>query len=204
MSSCTVRRGFLTLRPCGEPAVAQCGSCGRPVCAGHLVARSEQGPEHGPERGPARAGPGSVVGGQGARPARGGGPDRIQGAAGDRAGALCAECSARQASADLSVSDNDWTPTEAWRFGYRDSYYRDSGYRPPSAGGAATGAAAGATIGAATGFHTGGAFGGEGPQSAAFQTGGTFDDLDREAFDPVLAAAGVLPDEDADPSLFDS
>jgi len=183
MSSCTVRRGFLTLRACGEPASARCSRCGRPTCAAHLVADADQGPGQVP--------PAAVSGGTGTG---GAGP------AGARTGPLCAECSASQIAADRSVSDDAWAPTDSWRFGYRDSYYRESGYRPPIG-----------VAGPADGFRTGGALlaavgapsSGDGPD-AGFRTGGTFDDADREAFDPVLAEAGVLLEEDAAPDLFDS
>ena len=35
---CQMSVGFFTLRPCGAPAVAGCGRCGRPVCGAHRVA----------------------------------------------------------------------------------------------------------------------------------------------------------------------
>ncbi len=132
MSSCTVRRGFLTLRECGELAVAVCIGCGRPMCVEHLV--------------------------------------------GDGAGPLCVECSASQSSSDDSSADSDCGTSDTWSYGYREDYYRETGYRPPSSDGASDG----------------------------FSTGGTFDDLDKEAFDPALADAGVAIEEDDGPSLFDS
>jgi hypothetical protein len=136
MSSCTVRRGFLTLRECGEPAVALCGTCGRPMCVEHLV--------------------------------------------GDGAGPLCVECSVSQSSSNDSSADSDSGPSDTWRHGYRDDYYRETGYSPPASVGASDGA------------------------SDGFRTGGTFDDLDKEAFDPALADAGLPLEEDGGPSLFDS
>ena len=37
MTGCAQRTGFLTLTFCGEPVVAACVKCGKPICAGHLV-----------------------------------------------------------------------------------------------------------------------------------------------------------------------
>ena len=34
--TCMARTGFLTLRDCGNPAVANCSDCGRSVCGEHL------------------------------------------------------------------------------------------------------------------------------------------------------------------------
>jgi hypothetical protein len=36
MNECACKRGFFSLRDCGEPIVATCTSCGRGVCAAHL------------------------------------------------------------------------------------------------------------------------------------------------------------------------
>ena len=152
MSRCTIKRGFLTLRECGEPATGVCRTCGRPACAAHLV--------H------------------------------------DLTGALCAECSAERSSGNGPVGSDGWAPTDDWRYGYRDSYYRESGYRPQSAPEPAAGPRTDA-------FQTGGLAAGA-LAADGFTTGGTFDDLDREAFDTPVAEAGVGLDEDHGPSLFDS
>jgi hypothetical protein len=37
MDGCSVKRGFLHLRPCGEPAFFRCSLCHRPTCNEHLV-----------------------------------------------------------------------------------------------------------------------------------------------------------------------
>jgi uncharacterized membrane protein YgcG len=37
MNSCAQRTGFLTLTLCGEPAVAICVECGKPICGAHLA-----------------------------------------------------------------------------------------------------------------------------------------------------------------------
>ena len=36
MEHCRAKRGFFSLRDCGEMAVKQCALCGRPVCSMHL------------------------------------------------------------------------------------------------------------------------------------------------------------------------
>lgn len=36
MTQCAQRTGFLTFTMCGEPAVAVCANCGKPICANHL------------------------------------------------------------------------------------------------------------------------------------------------------------------------
>jgi hypothetical protein len=36
MATCIVRKGFLTLRDCGETAATNCATCGRPACPKHL------------------------------------------------------------------------------------------------------------------------------------------------------------------------
>ncbi|WP_295391427.1 hypothetical protein [uncultured Thiodictyon sp.] len=137
MSNCTVRRGFLTLSACGEPAAGVCRTCGRPACAEHLVR--------------------------------------------DLTGGVCTECGATQHATDEPTDTEDWG-TDSWRYGYRDRFYQDSGYRPPSADGPRTGALA----------------------TGALAAGGTFDDRDRESFDPPTVDAGGLLEEDTGPSLFDS
>lgn len=38
---CMARRGFLTLRDCGNPEERLCASCSRPMCHEHLAARSD-------------------------------------------------------------------------------------------------------------------------------------------------------------------
>ena len=40
MAKCIVRRGFLTLRDCGEQAATNCATCKRPACPKHLSASS--------------------------------------------------------------------------------------------------------------------------------------------------------------------
>jgi hypothetical protein len=40
MEKCRAKRGFFSLRDCGEMAVQQCALCGRPVCAAHLSPQS--------------------------------------------------------------------------------------------------------------------------------------------------------------------
>src|SRR5258706_5429683 len=40
MEHCRAKRGFFSLRDCGEMAVKQCALCGRPVCSMHLSSRS--------------------------------------------------------------------------------------------------------------------------------------------------------------------
>ena len=40
MGSCMAKRGFFSLRDCGEMAVKQCALCGRPMCSAHLSPRS--------------------------------------------------------------------------------------------------------------------------------------------------------------------
>jgi len=40
MEHCRAKRGFFSLRDCGEMAVKQCALCGRPVCSMHLSPRS--------------------------------------------------------------------------------------------------------------------------------------------------------------------
>ena len=39
-SNCVIRKGFLTLRDCGNPASRDCAACGRPACSKHLAATS--------------------------------------------------------------------------------------------------------------------------------------------------------------------
>ena len=39
MTRCAVRRGFFTLRDCGDLAANTCMVCMRPVCAGHFTMR---------------------------------------------------------------------------------------------------------------------------------------------------------------------
>jgi hypothetical protein len=36
MEQCKAKRGFFSLRDCGEMSVRQCALCGRPVCSAHL------------------------------------------------------------------------------------------------------------------------------------------------------------------------
>jgi hypothetical protein len=38
MSECAAQRGFLMFRECGNPAGAECGNCGRPMCFEHIGA----------------------------------------------------------------------------------------------------------------------------------------------------------------------
>jgi hypothetical protein len=38
MTSCQIRKGFFTLRPCADRAAAACPECKRPVCRRHLRA----------------------------------------------------------------------------------------------------------------------------------------------------------------------
>ncbi len=40
MRTCRARRGFFSLRDCGETAVKQCALCSRPMCSPHLSPRS--------------------------------------------------------------------------------------------------------------------------------------------------------------------
>jgi len=40
MDKCRARRGFFSLRDCGEMAAKQCAMCGRPVCSQHLSPQS--------------------------------------------------------------------------------------------------------------------------------------------------------------------
>src|SRR5262249_42006395 len=40
MERCRAKRGFFSLRDCGEMAVKQCALCGRPVCSMHLSPQS--------------------------------------------------------------------------------------------------------------------------------------------------------------------
>ena len=40
MQNCRARRGFFSLRDCGEPSVRQCALCARPICSPHLSPRS--------------------------------------------------------------------------------------------------------------------------------------------------------------------
>jgi len=40
MERCRAKRGFFSLRDCGEMSVKQCALCGRPVCSPHLSPRS--------------------------------------------------------------------------------------------------------------------------------------------------------------------
>jgi hypothetical protein len=40
MEHCRAKRGFFSLRDCGEMVVKQCALCGRPVCSMHLSPRS--------------------------------------------------------------------------------------------------------------------------------------------------------------------
>ena len=40
MQTCRARRGFFSLRDCGEAAVKQCALCARPMCSPHLSSRS--------------------------------------------------------------------------------------------------------------------------------------------------------------------
>lgn len=132
MLRCAVKRGFLTLRECGEPALATCSSCGRPTCAEHMVGVEADGP-------------------------------------------VCVECSASQSLSDDSSSssiDSGYVGTGAWSHSYRDSFYQDSGYSPRSTDG--------------------------------FATGGSFDELDKAAFDRTLADAGAAGELDEGPSLLDS
>ena len=43
MQRCTVKRGFLHLRECGEPALFKCSVCHQPACSEHLVGEGERG-----------------------------------------------------------------------------------------------------------------------------------------------------------------
>lgn len=36
MNTCSIRKGFLTLRNCGNPAARNCETCNRPACSQHL------------------------------------------------------------------------------------------------------------------------------------------------------------------------
>ena len=40
MQTCRARRGFFSLRDCGDPAVKQCALCARPMCSPHLSPQS--------------------------------------------------------------------------------------------------------------------------------------------------------------------
>jgi hypothetical protein len=40
MNTCAIRKGFLTLRNCGNPAARNCETCKRPVCTQHLASSS--------------------------------------------------------------------------------------------------------------------------------------------------------------------
>lgn len=40
MEKCRAKRGFFSLRDCGEMSVKQCALCGRPVCSQHLSPQS--------------------------------------------------------------------------------------------------------------------------------------------------------------------
>jgi len=40
METCRARRGFFSLRDCGEMSVKQCALCGRPMCSQHLSPQS--------------------------------------------------------------------------------------------------------------------------------------------------------------------
>ena len=40
MQTCRARRGFFSLRDCGERALKQCALCSRPMCSQHLSPRS--------------------------------------------------------------------------------------------------------------------------------------------------------------------
>ena len=40
MEHCRAKRGFFSLRDCGEMAVKQCALCGRPVCSMHVSPHS--------------------------------------------------------------------------------------------------------------------------------------------------------------------
>src|SRR5258706_6746625 len=40
MERCRAKRGFFSLRDCGEMVVKQCALCGRPVCSMHLSPQS--------------------------------------------------------------------------------------------------------------------------------------------------------------------
>ena len=43
MERCTVKRGFLHLRECGEPAHFRCSVCHRPTCDDHLIGTGIEG-----------------------------------------------------------------------------------------------------------------------------------------------------------------
>jgi len=40
MQTCRARRGFFSLRDCGERAAKQCALCSRPMCSPHLSSKS--------------------------------------------------------------------------------------------------------------------------------------------------------------------
>lgn len=40
MTTCQARRGFLTLRDCGNPSTSTCNTCMRPMCSEHMSSRS--------------------------------------------------------------------------------------------------------------------------------------------------------------------
>src|SRR6058998_2344200 len=40
MERCRAKRGFFSLRDCGEMSVKQCAGCGRPMCSQHLSPQS--------------------------------------------------------------------------------------------------------------------------------------------------------------------
>jgi hypothetical protein len=40
MQTCRAKRGFFSLRDCGETSAKQCALCGRPVCSHHLSPQS--------------------------------------------------------------------------------------------------------------------------------------------------------------------
>jgi hypothetical protein len=104
MEHCRAKRGFFSLRDCGEMAVKQCALCGRPMCAAHLSPQSgfsrcldcegrqaEQQVLHQPKQQPKQP---------------------------------------QQAAAPPDQPLND----PSWSYRYRDRYYTRSGYAPIYAG----------------------------------------------------------------------
>ena len=105
MQTCRARRGFFTLRDCGERAVKQCALCARPMCSPHLS------PQSGFTRCldcEGRAVEKAVLATPGKKPA-------MPAAKGN---------AAPPSPANAPLTD------PAWPHRYRDRYYSRSGYEP--------------------------------------------------------------------------
>jgi hypothetical protein len=108
MNGCVCKRGFFSLRDCGDPIAARCAACGREVCAAHLS-------------------PASGFTKCLDCHARGAAAQERPAAGTPAARAATPPAAVSPAAASGTQGDDEWV------YGYRDSYYR-RGYRPIYAG----------------------------------------------------------------------